>query len=194
MGHHAILQPAEVLGSGVVDGVCVGEGELPLLQAVASYLEHGREGMRAEGVLFRTSPGQSERPAIPWLMRDLGEYPYFDYALFDAEGTGGLRGKKLNTLSGHGVFSIPMMVGRGCPYTCSYCCKRLCCRSSRWPAGLCPHFGIGTRGGVHRHCSAPVQTAPTRLHRRGLRPFKAVVQGVLPHLPRPGRVANSWLR
>jgi radical SAM superfamily enzyme YgiQ (UPF0313 family) len=119
-GYHAILAPEEVLAFPGVDVVCTGEGELPLRELVEhTVMRGGKNPPAIKGMLFRDAPAGPLRE--PWLIENLSEYPYMDYDLFDAEGTAGLSEKYMGMLSAAGIFSLPVITGRGCPYHCTYC-------------------------------------------------------------------------
>jgi len=120
-GYHAVLSPEEVLSHPGVDVVCLGEGERPLIELANRYVRGSNDRLEIHGLVFKdrgTSPGAMSKR---WLLEILGEYPYFDYDLFDREGDTGLRQKHLGTLSPSGIFSLPLITGRGCPYRCTYC-------------------------------------------------------------------------
>ncbi len=130
-GTHAILCPDDVLAEPAVDAVCLGEGEQPMIDLVGSYAEHGRAGAAARGMRFRSSGGSAPSQVGPWWMDNLDDYPYLDYGLFESASPAGLRGLRLGLMASSGLFSLPLIVGRGCPYSCSYCCN----------AGVADRFG-----------------------------------------------------
>lgn len=121
-GYHAILSPKEVISHPGVDAVCLGEGERPLMQLV-NCSAGGSHNSQPEihGLIFKDGGASSEALSRRWLIETLAEYPYFDYDLFDREGNTGLAQKHLGTLSPSGIFSLPLITGRGCPYRCTYC-------------------------------------------------------------------------
>jgi len=118
-GYHAILSPEEVLAHPGVDAVCTGEGERPLLELMNHLpLSKGRPPV-IEGMVFRGQflPDESQRHR--WLVERLEDYPFMDYDIFAVGG--GLGQKQLGVLSQGGIFSLPVITGRGCPYRCTYC-------------------------------------------------------------------------
>lgn len=121
-GYHAILAPEEVLSYPGVDAICIGEGEQPFIE-LANYCEKGyrKDPPEIYGLIFKGQGLSPERLEKRWLMEDLEKYPFLDYDLFDCEGDRRLADKYLGTLSPAGVFSLPMITGRGCPYRCTYC-------------------------------------------------------------------------
>ncbi len=120
-GYHAILAPEQVLAHPGVDAVCVGEGEQPLLELVKHAAEFTpSKRPHIEGLVFK---GDSSPEALTkrWLMDNIDLCPYLDYDIFANEDAKGLKGKYLGTASPSGIFSLPVITGRGCPYRCTYC-------------------------------------------------------------------------
>jgi len=117
-GYHAILSPEEVLSHPGVDAICIGEGEQPFIKLV----KHNQKNISGiYGLVFKGEPMSPETLKRRWLVENLDEYPYMDYELFDSEGDIKLRQKYLGTISPSGIFSLPLIGGRGCPYHCTYC-------------------------------------------------------------------------
>jgi radical SAM superfamily enzyme YgiQ (UPF0313 family) len=121
-GYHAILSPEEILSHPGVDAVCIGEGEQPMIELVNRHTDgNHKKSPEICGLIFKdeeTPPGALRKR---WIVENLAEYPYFDYDLFDREGSTRLTRKHLGTLSPSGIFSLPLITGRGCPYRCTYC-------------------------------------------------------------------------
>lgn len=122
-GYQTILEPEEVLSHPGVDAVCVGEGELPMIKAVATYQRGRRDLPSTEGLITRDQKGMKIDVGTRWLIDNLEDYPYVDYDIFADE-----RKKRLNEmhtalLSPSGIYSIPAITGRGCLYSCTYCCN-----------------------------------------------------------------------
>lgn len=123
-GYHAILEPEEVLSFPGVDGVCVGEGELPIISTVAAYKGGNRENMpNIEGMVFKNQEGQADAFKKCWIVKNLEDYPYMEYDIFDSVSKEGLRHMHIGVLSPAGFVSLPVITGRGCPYKCTYCCN-----------------------------------------------------------------------
>jgi radical SAM superfamily enzyme YgiQ (UPF0313 family) len=120
-GHHAILAPEKILLHPGVDAVCIGEGELPLLELARHYDGTNRLSLPpVTGVVYQrydTADLTSKR----WLVENLEDYPYIDYGLFEAEGTEPLSQKSMGALSVGGIYALQVITGRGCPYKCTYC-------------------------------------------------------------------------
>ncbi|MCK7495041.1 MAG: hypothetical protein MZW92_31130 [Comamonadaceae bacterium] len=80
----------------------------------------GRAFDRADqGVIFSGENRDGLAGKDRWLVERLDEYPYMDFGIFgDREA---LREKHLGVLSPGGIFALPVITGRGCPYRCTYC-------------------------------------------------------------------------
>lgn len=105
-GYHPTLTPEETLTIPGLDAVCVGEGERPLLE-VCSRLEAGREWSDVPGVWTRAR----HNPVGP-LVEDLDLLPLPDFGLFDP-----------SRLAAARMATALVMLSRGCPYSCGYCCN-----------------------------------------------------------------------
>lgn len=109
-GVHPTLVPREVLQQPVVDMVCVGEGEGAIVE-LAAALEAGRAPQGIRNLWWKRPDGTVEenplRPLVdldtlPFPDRDLYDYPHLHH---ERQG------------------EATMMVSRGCPYRCTYCCN-----------------------------------------------------------------------
>lgn len=120
-GYHSVLAPEKVLLHPGVDAVCVGEGELPLLELVRHY--DGTNSHSIPPILGMVYQGTNADDLTNkrWMIENLEDYPYIDYSLFDAEGTEPLSKKRLSPLSDADIFALQLITGRGCPYKCTYC-------------------------------------------------------------------------
>ncbi len=129
-GVHCTMVPEEVTRDGFFDFVCVGEGELALLELVRR-LECDRDPRDVENM--RISPGRLERimnrvsggidaslcpPVDPdgTIVNPVGSFPTLtelppkDYDLFDLDHIIRVRNGWMG-----------MLTSRGCPYKCTYC-------------------------------------------------------------------------
>jgi anaerobic magnesium-protoporphyrin IX monomethyl ester cyclase len=120
-GYHPSLAPEEVLSHPDVDYVIRGEGELVLSELVAS-LEGGDDPRGILGVWSKHN-GEAVRNPLAQHIVDLDVLPDVNFDLFDIDAI--LRGR---------AGAYPMMAGRGCPFSCTYCCN---------PAWRCIHEGQG---------------------------------------------------
>jgi anaerobic magnesium-protoporphyrin IX monomethyl ester cyclase len=120
-GHHAILSPDEVLRHPGVDAVCLGDGELPLLEVARRFDGTNRRLLPPVlGMVYRGADAAALTHGI-WMIENLENYPYVDYGLFEAEGAVPLSKKIMGAMSHAGIHSLQLITGRGCPYKCTYC-------------------------------------------------------------------------
>jgi radical SAM superfamily enzyme YgiQ (UPF0313 family) len=104
-GHYPTGKP-QILDEEGVDAVCVGEGELALLELV-DHLSKGEE-IRNIKNLWVKKDGKIYRNSLRPLMRNLDLLPFPDRSLFKIK-------------SPFFYDRISMMTGRGCAYNCQYC-------------------------------------------------------------------------
>ncbi len=106
-GTHVTLNPEESIAHPGVDVVCLGEGEQPLLE-LADALDSGGDWSDIPNLWVKKN-GTIARNHLRNLLEDLDSLPYPDRTLYS--GYAALRrwGKR------------PLHIGRGCPYSCSYC-------------------------------------------------------------------------
>lgn len=90
-----------------VNGICIGEGEIPLVE-LCRRMDATEDYLNIPSFYFNTERGIKKNPISP--LPDINTLPIPDYSLFDYERI---------VEKGGGVFS--MMLGRGCPFDCSYC-------------------------------------------------------------------------
>jgi len=107
-----------------LDGVCVGEGEIPLRE-LCRRLDNQDDYLSTPSFCFNTPEGPVHNPVLP--LQDLGSLPPPDYSVFDYQAI----------VEGNGE-CFPMLVTRGCPYSCSYCCNHAL-------RGVYPNTGKYTR-------------------------------------------------
>jgi len=106
-GPHPTFFPDIVKEDGV-DIVCIGEGELPMLD-LADALKSGRPVENIENLIVKTASGIKENPTRP-LIENLDALPFPDRDLvYD-------KSPAFKNMKVKAFFS-----GRGCPYQCSYC-------------------------------------------------------------------------
>lgn len=115
-GIHATLAPRDVLACDGIDGVCVGEGERPMAQ-LAGQIDRGGPCRSLDCFIWKARPGLPEpTPHRPQMFApDLAQLSRPDYSIFN-----------MPDILAHG--SVPgimsVMVSRGCPYNCTYCCNK----------------------------------------------------------------------
>jgi radical SAM superfamily enzyme YgiQ (UPF0313 family) len=106
-GVGATVCPEEVLLKTFVDGVVIGEGEIPLDLLLTTHREGGNI-CETQGFWWREN-GELRKNETPPFISDLDELSFPDYSLFDHDL----------------VFSVgthlSVILSRGCPYSCHYC-------------------------------------------------------------------------
>ena len=115
-GVHATLNPDDVLDCEEIDGVCIGEGEIPL-SILAECHDSNQEYLSVPCFWWRKDRGSSIekiiRNDVCRYVTDASDFPFPDYSIFNVE-------EILRSTSG--FFDI--MISRGCPYSCTYCCNK----------------------------------------------------------------------
>ncbi len=107
-GPHASLQPEEV-SRGPYDALCIGEGEYPLVELSAA-LGKGREPSGIPNLWIKK--GQSiEKTDTREFVQNLDEIPFPDREMWRPW----VEHDRQHTI----------MLGRGCPYNCTYCCNHM---------------------------------------------------------------------
>ena len=104
------LSPDEVLAQSAVDGACVGEGEFPL-KDLLGRMKQGEEVSLAEGFYWKKNNG-IRKNRIHQFYDDLSALPFPDYSILDPD---------VVVQEGH----LNVMLSRGCPYDCFYCCNKV---------------------------------------------------------------------
>ena len=106
-GTHVTLNPDESLAHPDVDVICLGEGEHPFLE-LAEAVDSGTSWAGIPNLWVREN-GETRRNVLRDLVLDLDSLPFPDRALYSAYPELRSWGKR------------PLHIGRGCPYSCSYC-------------------------------------------------------------------------
>lgn len=106
-GAHVTLNASEVLHHGF-DAVCIGEGEYPTLELV-QQLEQGQRPTKIKNMWFNTPEG-IEKNEVRAYIEDLDALPFPNRKMWQPF--------IKNTDSIHDI-----IIGRGCPYNCTYCCN-----------------------------------------------------------------------
>ena len=102
-GIHPTMDPEGVLAEGVVDSICVGEGEEAMLETLGAG---GPRGIRNMG--YREGGKTMLEPLRPYT--DIRALPPKDYDIFDFQGM-------IDAKDGW----VGLLASRGCPYRCTYC-------------------------------------------------------------------------
>ncbi len=106
-GVHATMAPKETLETGLFDFLCVGEGELAMVD-LADSLENGGDVSRIPNIWHFDSGKIYPNPVRPFL--SLEKIPPIDYSIFDFQ-------KMIDAKGGW----VGIMASRGCPFRCNYC-------------------------------------------------------------------------
>lgn len=107
-GVHATVRPEECIVHPAIDALCVGEGE-DVAVAWANAIANGGQPSGIPG-LWTKIPGRTEaerNPAAPF-RTDLDELPFTNYRHWESWVNPNDR-------------TLRVVVGRGCPYSCTYC-------------------------------------------------------------------------
>lgn len=107
-GCHISLMPDEAI-RGPFDAICIGEGERPARE-LASQIESGRRPSGIMNLWIKYGAEVEKNPARPFI-EDLDTLPFPDRRIW------------LEWIKEEYQKSYPIMLGRGCPFDCSYCCN-----------------------------------------------------------------------
>ncbi len=103
------LSPEDFLANSGLDGVLSGEGEIAI-DRLLSAIDSDRDIYGIDGFCWnRNGKVLKNKPAM--FVSDLSRLALPDYDIFGAEHVVGKNG------------AIAVMISRGCPYNCSYCCN-----------------------------------------------------------------------
>ena len=107
-GAHASLNPDEVI-RGPFNAICVGEGEYPMLELV-EHLERGLQPTSISNLWFKTPSSVQKNPTRPFIP-NLDELTFPDRDIW------------LEWIQENIDSRFSVLLGRGCPFECSYCCN-----------------------------------------------------------------------
>jgi radical SAM superfamily enzyme YgiQ (UPF0313 family) len=110
-GYHPTLRPEESIQVNGADMICIGEGEYPMLD-LCERLERGKAYDDIHNIWTKRENGEVRINPVRPLIRDLDSLPMPDLDLFAFESLSASRMKTAN-----------VMISRGCPYSCTYCCN-----------------------------------------------------------------------
>lgn len=105
-GVHVSLNPEDALSDGF-DAVCIGEGEYPTLELV-SQLENNEKPSGIENLIIRHKD-RIEKNRIRSFLDDLDSLPIPDRQMW------------LEWIDAQPGSRFSVLLGRGCPFECSYC-------------------------------------------------------------------------
>lgn len=108
--YHPTLDPEETIASQGVDIVCLGEGEEALVE-LCNFLSERKAIDNINNLWVKKNGKVFKNPPRP-LIEDLDSLPLPDFDLFD-----------FANLASSRIKTAVVMVSRGCPYGCTYCCN-----------------------------------------------------------------------
>ncbi len=103
--------PEEVIANPLVDSLCIGEGEEPLVE-LCQKLVSGDDHSKIKN-LWVKKDGKVYRNPLRNLL-DINTLPYEDFSIFEKE-------RFFRPMQGKIYRMIPMNIDRGCPYACAFC-------------------------------------------------------------------------
>ena len=109
--HCTILKEAVLKEFPRIAGICIGEGELPL-KKLCQRISCGEDHSTTPSFYFRSNNNIHKNSIAPLQKIDKSILP--DYSLFNYK----------EIISSNGQ-CFPMMLSRGCPFNCSYCCNHI---------------------------------------------------------------------
>lgn len=109
-GYHPTIAPEETIETEGLDIIAVGEGE-GALQELCEKIDKNESYDHVSNLWVKKDDGIIRNPVRP-LIEDLDTLPIPDFGLFDYPN---LESSVIKTAS--------VMVSRGCPYSCTYCCN-----------------------------------------------------------------------
>ncbi len=122
-GPHASCRPEDLVGPLAADFAFVGEAEYPFLD-LCQALVRGSNDYESISNLVQSRNGSLVRNPSRRLLttEELDRLPLPAFHLLDLE--------RVYPLLTHGLFSrgnrtLPIMTSRGCPYSCSFCCRTM---------------------------------------------------------------------
>lgn len=112
-GMHPTVAPLDVFKIKHINGVCVGEGEHALTELL-SRIDEKKDIYSIPSFWWKTDNGKIIRNPVYPLDADLSKLPFPDYSIFDTK-----------IISDASSGWVAMLVIRGCPYNCYYCCNHV---------------------------------------------------------------------
>jgi len=107
-GVHATLNPEKSIQEPFVDAICVGEGEIAVVE-LANQIKNGKKPSQINNLWIKNQNG-IEKNSISEFIQDLDSLPIIDRSLWSPW-----------VMDMNNRPSI--LIGRGCPNKCAYCCN-----------------------------------------------------------------------
>jgi radical SAM superfamily enzyme YgiQ (UPF0313 family) len=108
-----MFAPDIVIENARVDSVCLGEGEVSLIE-LCKNIQNKKSILFINNLWVKTPNGICKNKMEPLV--DINTLPYEDFSLFESE-------RFLRPMQGQLKKMIPIMIDRGCPYKCSFCAE-----------------------------------------------------------------------
>jgi radical SAM superfamily enzyme YgiQ (UPF0313 family) len=108
-GYHPTIAPEETIAKDCFDIICIGEGELALLEFLKAF-EKEKIKTNIKNLWFKNKKGEIIKNPLRPLVQDLDSLSFPDREIFDYK-------KYLKWNHGTATF----ISTRGCPFRCSYC-------------------------------------------------------------------------
>lgn len=133
-GIHPTVKPEECLD--FADGVCIGEGEIPLVKFLKAYI-NGHSYENIGGIRLKKYNNDNCNPAGD-LVKTLDDLPPQDY---DLSNSFVLDNEKLERISydllaKYSDSSYQTFTSRGCPYSCTFCNNNVYNRLYQFPTAI----------------------------------------------------------
>ncbi|KMP10459.1 hypothetical protein UZ36_07580 [Candidatus Nitromaritima sp. SCGC AAA799-C22] len=105
-GQAVTMVPEDYMEQDCIDYACIGEGE-KLVTELLDALETDSPVGHIEGLIWKNEAGEVVRNKDRFLQENLDELPFIDRTTVEGQH--------------ERMKYLPMLAGRGCPYTCTYC-------------------------------------------------------------------------
>lgn len=115
-GHHASLGSDSAIQSTALDAICVGEGDIAVVE-LAARLEASEPITNIPNLWIKMPGGRIEKNAPPPFNQDLDSLPYIDRKIWAEWIVEPARNPSV-------------LLGRGCPFKCTYCSNHAMARLS----------------------------------------------------------------
>jgi radical SAM superfamily enzyme YgiQ (UPF0313 family) len=110
-GAHTTLNPTAVITDSF-DALCIGEGEYPLLE-LCHQIETKQTPHGIANLWIKRPDGTIERNLTRPFHENLDDLPFPDRAMWEP------------WMKEHLGSELAVLLGRGCPYNCTYCCNHV---------------------------------------------------------------------
>jgi len=123
-GIHPTLDPEGTFRDSPIDGICIGEGERPLAELL-ERIDNKRSILDIKGFQWRFGNKIIFNYCADYVM-DINSLPFPDYTLYDKKDV--VRDYSVDRSLYYDKSQIrkfiEVMISRGCPYDCNYCCNQ----------------------------------------------------------------------